>query len=253
MCARALLAQDVAHTPPAQPAPNPAAAVASPFNKMFQAWGISLGGAQPATPPLPPGVGVPASAAAARPAGPLGGSAGGVQHPPLPRPAGNGAVSSSEGGALAAASAAAAAAAAALPSVRQAPGAALVTWALTDGKPVIEQVWGPVRNRSKGERNQGALPVCFLALTVAVPALPWNVVGVCVCVRACAQLFSVSRTLDGEAVVVYFRALCAVSTEELDLPHRPRTAYLHRLVQCAHANAGESLGAPAHPPTRPPT
>jgi hypothetical protein len=39
-------------------------------------------------------------------------------------------------------------------------------------------------------------------------------------------------------VVVYFRALCAVSREELERP-APRLASLRRLVQCAHDNTGE--------------
>lgn len=51
------------------------------------------------------------------------------------------------------------------------------------------------------------------------------------------QLPALSASLDGEAVVVFFRALAAISREELELP-LPRVHCLQRLVECAHANIG---------------
>ncbi|GIL43151.1 hypothetical protein Vafri_977, partial [Volvox africanus] len=73
------------------------------------------------------------------------------------------------------------------PPVRVMPGSAMVMWAVTDGRQVIEQV------------------------------------------------YTRSASLDGEAVVVFVRALCAVSREELDA-HRPRVYSLQRLVEVAGLN-----------------
>ncbi|GIL72819.1 hypothetical protein Vretifemale_3119, partial [Volvox reticuliferus] len=73
------------------------------------------------------------------------------------------------------------------PPVRVMPGSAMVMWAVTDGRQVIEQV------------------------------------------------YTRSANLDGEAVVVFVRALCAVSREELDAL-RPRVYSLQRLVEVAHLN-----------------
>ncbi|GLI68912.1 hypothetical protein VaNZ11_013463 [Volvox africanus] len=73
------------------------------------------------------------------------------------------------------------------PPVRVMPGSAMVMWAVTDGRQVIEQV------------------------------------------------YTRSASLDGEAVVVFVRALCAVSREELDA-QRPRVYSLQRLVEVAHLN-----------------
>lgn len=75
---------------------------------------------------------------------------------------------------------------------------------------------------------------------------------------AIARVYTCSASLDGESVVVYFRALCAVSREELDsspsrpapsdlppssspapappVPHSPRLYSLQRLLDCAHTN-----------------
>ncbi|KAG2495708.1 hypothetical protein HYH03_006308 [Edaphochlamys debaryana] len=49
------------------------------------------------------------------------------------------------------------------------------------------------------------------------------------------QVYSRSASLDGDAVVVFVRALCAVSREELDAPS-PRVYSLQRLVEVAHLN-----------------
>ncbi len=66
----------------------------------------------------------------------------------------------------------------------------------------------------------------------------------CVCVST-VQIFTVSAALDGEAVLLYFGAMCAVSSEELSQPKR-RMAFLQRMVHCAHANAGTSKCDPPH-------
>ncbi len=66
----------------------------------------------------------------------------------------------------------------------------------------------------------------------------------CACARAltvfCAQVIQSSTALDGQAVVVLFRALCAVSREELEMGE-PRVYCLEELVACAWHN----IGAPA--------
>ncbi|KAJ9527457.1 hypothetical protein QJQ45_025726 [Haematococcus lacustris] len=51
------------------------------------------------------------------------------------------------------------------------------------------------------------------------------------------QLSSLSSLLDGDTVVVYVRAMCAVSREELDRT-QPRAFFLQRVVEAAHANLG---------------
>lgn len=48
-------------------------------------------------------------------------------------------------------------------------------------------------------------------------------------------MYQRSTSLDGEAVVVFFRALCAVSREELDGPE-PRCYSLQRLAEVAAIN-----------------
>lgn len=63
------------------------------------------------------------------------------------------------------------------------------------------------------------------------------------------QVVGRSTELDGDAVVVLFRAMCAVSREELE-QSRPRTYFLHRLVEAAHANMGEGRTQPQHAHTQ---
>lgn len=70
--------------------------------------------------------------------------------------------------------------------------------------------------------------------------------GLLCCVPALVQVFSVSSSLDGSAVLLYFSALCAISSEELNQP-KPRMTFLQKLVHCAFANSGEhSLRHTAH-------
>ena len=57
------------------------------------------------------------------------------------------------------------------------------------------------------------------------------------CVMCCLQAIQASTTLDGQAVVVMFRALCAVSREELERA-QPRVYCLEELVACAWNNIG---------------
>lgn len=52
--------------------------------------------------------------------------------------------------------------------------------------------------------------------------------------RICTQ----SSAMDGDAVVVFMRALCAVSQEELDTPGAPRLFSLQKVVECAYVNMG---------------
>jgi Sec7-like guanine-nucleotide exchange factor len=51
------------------------------------------------------------------------------------------------------------------------------------------------------------------------------------------RVYTRSASLDGEAVLVFMRALCAVCNEELDAGH-PRLFSLHKLVDCAYHNIG---------------
>ncbi|GFR41201.1 hypothetical protein Agub_g1871, partial [Astrephomene gubernaculifera] len=54
------------------------------------------------------------------------------------------------------------------------------------------------------------------------------------------QVYTRSASLDGDAVVVFLRALCAVSREELDAP-LPRVYSLRRLVEVAHLNLSNRI------------
>lgn len=50
------------------------------------------------------------------------------------------------------------------------------------------------------------------------------------------RVFAGSAKMDGESVVVFFRAMCAVSQEELE--ESGRVYMLQKLVECAHHNLG---------------
>ena len=50
------------------------------------------------------------------------------------------------------------------------------------------------------------------------------------------RIFAGSAKMDGESVVVFFRAMCAVSQEELE--DGGRVYMLQKLVECAHHNLG---------------
>lgn len=52
-----------------------------------------------------------------------------------------------------------------------------------------------------------------------------------------AQFVEASASLDGQAVVALFHALCAVSREELQR-QEPRVFCLQELVECAWNNIG---------------
>jgi brefeldin A-inhibited guanine nucleotide-exchange protein len=55
---------------------------------------------------------------------------------------------------------------------------------------------------------------------------------------AIGRVYSRSAGLDGDAVVVFMRALCAVSQEELEAPGGPRLHSLQKVVECAFMNMG---------------
>lgn len=137
-----------------------AASAANPFNKMFAALGINLGTVGSVTPSKMGGLGGPGM-------------------PLILITSPNGGSNGSEGSGGEPASV----------PLRAGPGASLVLWAATDGRPAL------------------------------------------------ASIVERSTTLDGDAVVVLFRAMCAVSREELEQP-RPRMYFLTRLVEAAHANTG---------------
>lgn len=61
-----------------------------------------------------------------------------------------------------------------------------------------------------------------------------------------SQVYTRSATLDGDAVVVFVRALCAVSREELDAP-APRLYSLQRLVQVGWQGAGTKTAVTLQP------
>lgn len=50
------------------------------------------------------------------------------------------------------------------------------------------------------------------------------------------RVFAGSAKMDGESVVVFVRAMCAVSQEELE--DSARVYMLQKLVECAHHNLG---------------
>lgn len=100
------LLQDQAPPRGAAPAPS---SVASPFNRMFQAWGISLGGAAPAPPSRP-------MAAIAQRTTSMGLQMAGANGAPVSD-------SSTQ-----------------LHFIKQEPGATIVSWAVTEGKAAVDQV-----------------------------------------------------------------------------------------------------------------
>jgi hypothetical protein len=55
---------------------------------------------------------------------------------------------------------------------------------------------------------------------------------------AVARVYARSAGLDGDAVVIFMRALCAVSQEELESPSGPRLHSLQKVVECAFMNMG---------------
>lgn len=171
-------------TPGGTQASSQAASAANPFSNLFQALGISLlGGSGSASP-----MGTPRGGTA------VGGVHTANGHLVMMVPGHSSANGDSVGGGHGEP--------VAVP-LRMAPGAALVVWAETEGRHVLEQV-----------------------------------------VAGC-------QGLDGDAVVVFLRALCAVSREELELD-RPRIFSLERLVEAANLNLGElglcpCLGQPASP------
>ena len=143
------------------------------------------------------------------------------------------------------------------PTLKPLPGAGLALWALSEGHEVVEKVrrlgqGGSPAVGSRGTSRGLGIKTCGSKLgsahSVSVTFLMRQgslaLLGGCCNVLTSptyphthGQVYSSSVLLDGEAVIVFFRALCAVSREELDAS--------------ASAPAITAISSSGTPPSRP--